>query len=200
MMIRNRKINTSYVSTNYVADMLGLSTGTIQKLVDNGHLSAYRTAGGHRRILLDSAIKYSQKNNIPIFSVDVEEICRGEVVAICVLFSEKNISPNLSDIVEDGTFQIFSNPLKLNRTVDKITHIFIDARVEWINWFEMEILSSNIKYLIYNGRILSNPSIREQMERVAILIDADISIELLRGYRLGIKAKDGLHNPRQSAS
>jgi excisionase family DNA binding protein len=42
------------VGTKQAAAMLGLSVSTVQKLVASGVLEAWRTGGGHRRILLSS--------------------------------------------------------------------------------------------------------------------------------------------------
>lgn len=43
-----------YCSTTQAAKMLGISVGTVQQLVENGKLQAWKTSGGHRRILLQS--------------------------------------------------------------------------------------------------------------------------------------------------
>jgi len=45
---------TSY-STAYVARLLGVSVPTVQRWVDSGHLKAWKTIGGHRRIEAESA-------------------------------------------------------------------------------------------------------------------------------------------------
>lgn len=41
--------------------MLGVSAGTVQLWVDNGLLQAWKTAGGHRRVVLDSVRQLLQK-------------------------------------------------------------------------------------------------------------------------------------------
>lgn len=43
-----------YCSTSRAAKMLGVSLGTVQQMVESGKLVAWKTAGGHRRIRLDS--------------------------------------------------------------------------------------------------------------------------------------------------
>lgn len=43
-----------YLSTKDAADCLGVSLRTVQLWVENGTLKAWKTAGGHRRILKDS--------------------------------------------------------------------------------------------------------------------------------------------------
>lgn len=42
--------------------MLGLSVGTVQSLVEQGELSAWKTPGGHRRIYLESIERYQMRH------------------------------------------------------------------------------------------------------------------------------------------
>ena len=42
--------NEPYCSTSQAAKLLGLSLGTVQHMVEDGALEAWKTAGGHRRI------------------------------------------------------------------------------------------------------------------------------------------------------
>lgn len=43
-----------YISTTDAAKMLGVSIGTVQQMVEANKLEAWKTAGGHRRITLES--------------------------------------------------------------------------------------------------------------------------------------------------
>lgn len=43
-----------YYSTTQAAKLLGVSLGTVQQMVEDGLLQAWKTAGGHRRILRES--------------------------------------------------------------------------------------------------------------------------------------------------
>lgn len=47
----------AYISTREAADLLGVSLRTAQLWVEQGALLAWKTTGGHRRILLDSVEK-----------------------------------------------------------------------------------------------------------------------------------------------
>jgi excisionase family DNA binding protein len=184
-MYQKSENDSTYVGTSYAAKMLNLSVGTVQKLVNDGSLAAYMTSGGHRRISYNSVIQYCQKNKIPLNVSGVQGLHSPDVINICVLFGEKGITPNLADIVKDGTFQVVSDPMKLIRKSGEATHIFIDARIEWINWQQMEQSTTDVHYVIYNSLGLSHP-VRKHLETLATLMEADISIELLRGYRLGL--------------
>ena len=46
--------DVAYVSSREAADLLGISLRTAQLWVENGVLVAWKTPGGHRRILLSS--------------------------------------------------------------------------------------------------------------------------------------------------
>jgi|SaaInl6LU_22_DNA_1037377.scaffolds.fasta_scaffold15858_3 excisionase family DNA binding protein len=52
-----------YVSTIQAAKLLQLATGTVQKMVDSGALSGWKTSGGHRRVLLESIEEYIHTRN-----------------------------------------------------------------------------------------------------------------------------------------
>lgn len=52
-----------FLTSSQAAKRLGLSMATIQKLVDNNVLQAWKTFGGHRRISLASVLNYQSVNN-----------------------------------------------------------------------------------------------------------------------------------------
>jgi len=54
---------SEFVTSSQAAKRLGLSMATIQKLVDNNILQAWRTFGGHRRIALSSVLRYQNANS-----------------------------------------------------------------------------------------------------------------------------------------
>lgn len=51
---QGNKPEREYCSTSDAAQMLGVSLGTVQQMVENGLLDAWKTAGGHRRIRVTS--------------------------------------------------------------------------------------------------------------------------------------------------
>ncbi len=48
--------NDAYYSTSQAAKMLGVSLGTVQNMVEEGVLDAWKTSGGHRRIRRESVM------------------------------------------------------------------------------------------------------------------------------------------------
>ncbi len=56
----------SYVSTREAADLLGISLRSAQLWVENGVLTAWKTPGGHRRILMSSVQQVlAERNKLP---------------------------------------------------------------------------------------------------------------------------------------
>lgn len=53
---------SDHCGTFEAARLLGLSVGTVQTLVEQGELSAWKTPGGHRRIYLESIERYQQSH------------------------------------------------------------------------------------------------------------------------------------------
>lgn len=62
MLITNN--SQQYVTTKFAAKMLKLSVATVQKLVEKEELTAWKTDGGHRRVLLSSINDYLIKKNM----------------------------------------------------------------------------------------------------------------------------------------
>ena len=55
--------DAAYISTREAAELLGISLRTAQLWVENGALLAWKTSGGHRRILLHSVQKIIDERN-----------------------------------------------------------------------------------------------------------------------------------------
>lgn len=51
----------NYCGTSYASRITGLSVGTVQSLVESGTFEAFKTRGGHRRILIKSVDTYMAK-------------------------------------------------------------------------------------------------------------------------------------------
>ena len=58
-------VKKSFCTTREAATMLGVSVGTVQLWVESGLLQAWKTAGGHRRVLRDSVDHLLHKESIP---------------------------------------------------------------------------------------------------------------------------------------
>ena len=57
-------VEKSFCTTREAATLLGVSAGTVQLWVENGLLQAWKTAGGHRRVLRDSVERLLHKKPV----------------------------------------------------------------------------------------------------------------------------------------
>lgn len=174
--MKNNQTVTSYLSTTQAAQRLGLSVGTIQRMVEAGVLQAYTTQGGHRRILSSSLNHY----------------CRGTAGApegpglLCVLASNAEAAP-LASLGQIPGLQLITNPLELAGIHSKVDVLFMDARIPWLPWEDLHIadsLGTEAHCIIYNSVHLPEHS-RTGLQSQASLYPGDVSSELIQGYLLG---------------
>ena len=59
-------IEKSFCTTREAAVLLGVSVGTVQLWVESGLLQAWKTSGGHRRVLRDSIDRLLRKGASPV--------------------------------------------------------------------------------------------------------------------------------------
>lgn len=65
--------NDPYCSTSQAAKMLGVSLGTVQNMVEEGVLDAWKTSGGHRRINRESVMAFlSKRGGTPTAATSAE--------------------------------------------------------------------------------------------------------------------------------
>jgi excisionase family DNA binding protein len=57
----SKAVDREYCSTSEAAQMLSVSLGTVQQMVETGLLDAWKTAGGHRRIRITSVESFLRK-------------------------------------------------------------------------------------------------------------------------------------------
>ena len=69
--MRSRKGRMNHgLSPKTFAEAIGVSESSVKRWVDQGHLSAVKTAGGHRRILRAEALRYIRAHRLPIVRPD----------------------------------------------------------------------------------------------------------------------------------
>jgi excisionase family DNA binding protein len=175
--MENDKKLSAYVSTTQAAQRLGLSVGTVQRMVETGVLQAYTTQGGHRRILITSLNHY----------------CRGALgnlpgtPNVCVLSSLPQVTANLQALTLIEGLHVISNPLELAGIQDKVEVLFMDARIPWLPWADLhlaESLGTDAHCVIYNSEQLPENSL-DALQDQAIMYPGDVNADLVQGYLLG---------------
>ena len=82
MMENTQTQELSYKSTRETAKILQVSLGTIQKMVETGELLAWKTRGGHRRILTSSLEQLIKRRRLGL-----KEKCKERIVMLALMHS-----------------------------------------------------------------------------------------------------------------
>lgn len=109
----NPSATQQYYSTAQTAKLLGLSLGTVQQMVEQGVLDAWKTKGGHRRILQSSINSYLAKRNAPALNSSANlSVLIAEDEAIQQMLYQKTLTnwalPLDIEIVSDGISGLIS--------------------------------------------------------------------------------------------
>lgn len=171
----------AYLSTQAAAVELGVSVGTVQKLVDSGKLEAFRTFGGHRRIYVSSVEKYQKENGyMPTVSTNTLILHHGD-----------DIDPDIKVISQAGEVFIAPNFLEVIHAQQNAELIFIDARSNWfmpgVNAFIQKMLKQS-RICFYNGQFLAsdNPVLHI---RGINFINQNLTRNFLMGFKMGLEGQ-----------
>ncbi len=174
-----------YYSTRQTARILGLSVGTVQRMVSAGALEAYTTQGGHRRILASSVRHYCQARGVP----GAGQSLAGDQV--CIIHGEELTEPTLQALARMEHVVLVSHPLELTGLSEDCTTFFIDARLRWLDWPDLHRplgWGPRARFIVYNSQSLPAEQ-RASVSQHAQLHAADLSAEFIAGYLLGIGAQ-----------
>ena len=174
--------NSSYFSTSQTAQMLGLSVGTIQRMVEAGVLQAYTTQGGHRRILASSLQHYCQKQKVP----GTPALSTG--TGVCIVHHTAMPAALQQLLQRLEPVRLVSHPLELAGLDRSYGVFFIDAHVAWLDWPDLhrpQSLAPQARFIVYNSQDLL-PEHRQALVRQAQLHPADISADLVAGCLLAL--------------
>jgi len=180
--------NRDYLTTRDAADMLGVSLGTIQKMVESGELVAWKTAGGHRRIKFQSVEKYLRMNcNIANY------VSRRHVSILMVGATHEVRSHYLNQVnawnlplrlhFVDDEFHLLMRVLQLNPDI-----ILLDADSEYCPCWRMvsslrshELTGNTDVLVLGDAKVETTPTLSD-MPYGVVVFPKPLSFELLRGY------------------
>lgn len=179
--MKNTHINQAYFSTSQAAKVLGLSVGTVQRMVENGVFKAFITQGGHRRILSSSLSQYCRQHGC--------QSATPEAVRplICVLHDSQHHPAALRQLDEWEQVEVITHPLDLLGIHQTVGAFFIDARIPWLHTSPLDLqekLMQNAHIVVYNSKELP-PSSPLHLSPKIRLFEGDISTDLVFGYLLG---------------
>ncbi|ALK87528.1 helix-turn-helix domain-containing protein [Limnohabitans sp. 63ED37-2] len=183
--------NQTYVSTSQAAKMLGLSVGTVQRMVQNGVFKAFVTHGGHRRILSTSLRDYCVQQGLS----PATPLPASEEALICILHDSTFHAPALDTLVHWPQVTVMTHPLDLMDLDAETNALFIDARIPWLHTTPLHLDSArlhNTHLVVYNSQHLPAGSPLAPSPQLS-LFEGDISTDLVYGYLLCTRhAQEGL--------
>ena len=179
--MKNTQINQAYFSTSQAAKMLGLSVGTIQRMVENGVFKAFVTQGGHRRILSSSLNQYCKQQGFPTPPSVTDK------PLICILHDCEHMPSAFDQMGQWEQVKVIANPLDLMGIQQTVGVFFIDARIPWLHTAPLHLqdnLMQNAHIVVYNSAHLPSSSPLRLAKKIN-LFEGDISADLVYGYMLG---------------
>lgn len=105
--MKNAHSTPPYFSTTQAAKMLGLSVGTVQRMVEKGAFKAFLTQGGHRRILSSSLDQYCKQQGRPVIQNSSEQDL------ICILHDSEHQLPDVGQLQQWPQVKLITHPLDL---------------------------------------------------------------------------------------
>ncbi|MCE2780654.1 helix-turn-helix domain-containing protein [Limnohabitans sp.] len=171
-----------YFSTSQAAKVLGLSVGTVQRMVQNGIFKAFVTHGGHRRILSTSLNDYCQKQGVSTSALAPVH----PVAHIYVLHDNAHMTPALSRLNEWACATVMTHPLDLMDIGHEQAVLFVDARLTWLHTSPAHLQNAsmqNAHIILYNSGHLPANSLFTESQNLQ-LFAGDITTDLVDGYLL----------------
>lgn len=178
--MRNPQSPQTYISTSQAAKMLGLSVGTVQRMVQNGVFKALVTHGGHRRILSESLHDYFKGQGF------AQPLPPHATSLVCILHHSEHPVLALDTLAQWDQVKVMTHPLDLLEISQNVRVFFIDARIPWVHDSPLHlphVRLQNTHIVLYNSASLPTHSTLNQARHLSLL-QGDISSDLVSGYLL----------------
>jgi excisionase family DNA binding protein len=175
----------NYLSTSQAAKRLGLSVGTVQRMVQNGVFKAFVTHGGHRRILSTSLNEYCKQHGVSPSTTPGVQASHP----ICILHDNTHMTPALSQLEKWACVTVMTHPLDLIDIGQEMAVLFIDARITWLHTSPVHVQNTRIQnalIVLYNSKHLPDTSPLHEAPHLQ-LFEGDISTDLVDGYLLCLR-------------
>lgn len=178
--MKNNQSPQTYISTSQAAQMLGLSVGTVQRMVQNGVFKAFVTHGGHRRILSESLNDYFKGQGF------AQPLPPNTRPLVCILHDSEHLPLSLASLAQGDQIKVMTHPLDLIDIAQNVGVFFIDARIPWVHTSPLHLQNArmqNAHIVLYNSASLPANSALKQAKHLSLL-ESDISCDLVYGYLL----------------
>jgi len=178
-----------FCSTREAAQMLGVAVATVQSMVENGALEAWKTQGGHRRIRVESVERFLQRN--------ARKHPAGPAAdQIAVLVAEDN--PSLQELYRQ-TLESWDLPLSMavvGDGFDALVHLgrhqpdmlIVDLMMPGMNGFELvarlraDPVFANMDIIAVTGLSAQEIEARGGLPADIAVFGKPIPFDELRGY------------------
>lgn len=146
--MKNEHFAQAYVSTSQAAKILGLSVGTVQRMVETGVFKAFVTQGGHRRILSSSLNQFCEAQGF----ANPQPAHLSSL--ICILHASDQVNATLAQLSQWRGVKVITQPLDLMGLHQPMGALFIDARIAWVHGSPMHLQDTAARdahIVIYNS-------------------------------------------------
>lgn len=178
-----------FLSTREAAKMLGLAVGTVQKMVDNGTLQAWATAGGHRRIHAGSVHSLLASNR-------QDKMLPAPGSRLSVLIAEDDV---VQGKIYETSISSWGLPIDLKVVADGFTAIIeasrkipdvmvIDLMMPKTNGFDLircvrsDPVFSNTDLLVITGLYPEEIAAAGGLPPDVVVIEKPVPFEMLHGF------------------
>ncbi|MCH8493533.1 MAG: response regulator [Idiomarina sp.] len=193
-----------YISTSAAAKLLGVSVGTVQQMVENGELTAWKTAGGHRRIDKQSVVERQHQHTTPPTTPEsrsqfVKQLQAQKPQPMQILVAEDD---PVTIKIYQHTFGDFSDLINVYYAQDGIEALLqlgqkpfdlliLDLDIPYVDGYEMlQKIGKNpdlqaLHILIVTGTDVSKSAHQQKVLEDITVLNKPIDRSFLRGYIQG---------------
>ncbi len=168
-------LDQQYLSTRQSAKILQVSLGTVQKMVELGELDAWKTRGGHRRILASSLHQQLRRRKLSIR----ERAHQHQYLALGIFKRQENLAA-MQKVVADWSIKIelTGSIDSLEGLMQAVSHypdvIYLDSlippieQLHLIHYLSKNIQTRRIPLLVDQAFIQLHPGVLEMTQENAI--------------------------------
>lgn len=182
----------AYCSTTEAARLLGLSVGTVQSMVEDGRLTAWKTSGGHRRIAMASVqqLLAVQTSLASLPSADALTIYVVEDDSTLLLAYEKMLKrwqiPMRLKLFDNGLDAL----LQLGQQAPHL--LILDLEIPFLDGFEMlkrirQFAGEKPAHIMVVSGLVSDELTKNPVLDGIVVVPKPLAPELLHGYVLALQ-------------